>query len=59
MNIVVQINGKKVCQCEFNATINEELQLKVQEIPKVKKAVNEKSIKKIIVVPNRLVNIVV
>jgi leucyl-tRNA synthetase len=57
--IVVQVNGK--VRGSFKAEANtskEELERQAREVPEVKKWLEGKQVEKIIVVPNRLVNIV-
>ena len=57
--IVVQVNGKLRARLEVPADIaEEELKTKALEHEKVKTAIGESTVKKVIVVPGRLINIV-
>jgi leucyl-tRNA synthetase len=58
--IVVQINGKVKDKIEMPAgSGEEEVKVKVLELGKVKNAIGENEIKRIIFVPNKLINIVI
>ncbi len=60
VTIVIQVNGK--VRARISAPLNlpkEELEKLAIENPRIKKWIEDKEIKKIIVVPNKLVNIVV
>ena len=59
VNIIIQVNGKK--RAELSATPNthkDDIEKLALEIPSVKVQTNDKTIRKIIYVPNRLLNIV-
>ena len=59
ITIVVQVNGKLREKLTVSAELGEnELRTKVLTLPKVQKYLNDKKIKNVIIVPNRLVNIV-
>jgi leucyl-tRNA synthetase len=60
-NIVIQINGKKVCQIEIDNSLSEdEIKNIVYANDKVSRQVTDPStVKKLIIVPKRLINIVV
>ena len=60
VNIIVQVNGKVRSSLKVQKDLNEGvLEAQVKEIPEVKKWLEGKSIKKVIVVKNKLVSIVV
>ena len=59
ITIVVQVDGKLREKLTVSAELGEnELRSKVLTLPKVQKYVNDKKIKNVIIVPNRLVNVV-
>jgi leucyl-tRNA synthetase len=58
--LVVQVNGKVRDQVEVPADITKEKALELAlSLPKVKKFVEGKSIKNVVFVPQKLINIVV
>ncbi len=60
VTVVVQINGKiRASFTAANGTSGEELESKAKSLPDVQKWLENQVIKKVIVVPNKLVNIVV
>ncbi len=60
INLVVQIGGKLRGKAEVNAGISEEEAKKIAlSLPEIKKWTNKKNIKKIIFVPDKLINIVI
>jgi len=57
--LVVQVNGKVRAKMEVAAGVtDDEIKAQAQQLDNVQKFINEKTIRKIIVVPKRLVNIV-
>jgi leucyl-tRNA synthetase len=59
VTIVVQVNGKVRGDMEVPADLDpEELKQRAQEVPNVNRHIKDKTIRKIIVVPKKLVNIV-
>ncbi len=59
VELVVQINGKLRSKVRVPSAANQEtIEEKVKEDPKVKQAIEGKMIKKIIIVPGKLVNVV-
>ena len=60
VTIVIQINGKIREKLEVKATItDDELQKKALECEKIKTLIGDNPIKKVIVVPKKIVNIVI
>ena len=60
ITLIVQVNGKIKDKIEAEADLsNDELEKIAKESIKVKEAIMDKTIVKVIVVPNKLVNIVV
>ena len=58
--IVIQVNGKMRSKIEVQADLEKEMLEKIAlEDEKVKSAIENKEIKKIIIVPGRIINIVV
>jgi leucyl-tRNA synthetase len=59
VNIIIQVNGKKRAELSASpGTQKEDIEKLALEIPSVKVQTNDKTIRKIIYVPNRLLNIV-
>ena len=60
VNIVISVNGKKRLEVEMPVDLSSsEMEEKVRELDALKPYLQGKEIKKIIVVPNKLVNIVI
>ena len=58
--IAIQINGKLKIVQEFDANIsNEDLEKQVLEIEQIINFIQDKEVKKIIIVPSKIVNIVI
>ncbi len=59
-NMVVQVNGKKISQISIlNTSDDDEIKHLVYQDDKVNKVIADKEIRKVIIVPKRLINIVV
>ena len=60
INLVVQVNGKKRAVLKVKQDITEEEILKITKInQEIEKFLAKQSIKKVIFVPNRLINIII
>ena len=60
INLVVQVNGKKRFILKVKRDIGEKEILKITQLnQEVKKFLTKQSIKKVIFVPNRLINIII